>query len=203
MNRMIPMLLAAALCAWAPEARADAFGYRLSRTVGGTGVAAAGVGPVVTLAGAMTVANRVDPETGTFEGGGIPAGAGVMVVGVGITALAPAVVVGSSLGGNLSLRDLDQRVPFTAGIVGFAGVGVQVAGWVASVQGVSNGGDGQGGAALRLVGWSTGLIGGGVQLLNNGRGYRNALEQAAVAPRERVQLALVPRLDGAALVGTF
>jgi len=199
------LALALALGLTAPTtAQADESGYKLARGVGYAGLITAGAAPLVTGAGAVVVFSSVDVEedsegglTGSFDAGQAGAGVVMVLTGVSFTALAPGVVVGSSIAGNFSVKDMGGKPSLVPGIIGASGVGIQLAGIAMAASGSS------GNLPVRVLGWSTGLIGGGVQMSTNAKHYRDAAGLAHGGHRKKVHVALVPRFDGVGLVGTF
>lgn len=179
-------------------------GFQLSKGIAIGGYVAAGVGPVLSLAGAFAaVGSATNGNTNGVLGGGALA-----LTGIGLTAIAPAVVVGSAAGGYLAVKDMGGSPSIAPTIVGAAGVGLQVIGWGLTIAGanqVASSGNLPAtysiGTACRVIGWGTGLIGGGVQLVSNARGARDAVGRTPTRPKLR--MSMVPMGRGAALVGQF
>lgn len=204
MKRFAAPLIATALLTMPGAAQADEGGYKIANGVGlgglGTGVI---LGPTLTVAGLFIFANSaVNTVEGSGSGQGLFAGGAVLVVGTGLTMIAPAVVVGSSFAGNFAVKDMGGSPSLVPGIIGAAGVGVQIIGVVTFASAVSNLNANLGAStAMRVVGWFTGMIGGGVQLAVNGKQYRSASGRLSSSPKFKVTL--IPTGNGVNLVGRF
>jgi len=199
LRKMMALVIGLGL-AGVPEAQADEAGYKIARGVGYGGLISAGAGPLVTVGGIAVLAGSVEESDGGYLGvntGQLGTGAIMVVSGFGVTALAPAVVVGSSLGGHFSVKDMGGNGSFIPGVVGAAGVGIQFAG-IAMAFSDPTGPH----TAFRVLGWGTGLVGGGVQMLNNGKHYRDAAG-LSMGRHRKVHIGLVPAPNGAAVVGIF
>jgi len=200
--RTLWLMLAVLVCTSAPlVGHADEGSYKAARGVGYAGVVAAGVGPAMTMGGGALFAENLGPPDGeptVGEGRQSTAGFVLLLAGVGSTALAPGVVVGSSLAGRASVNDMGAQPPITAGLVGLAGVGVQLTGIALSFGAV----DPLAATGVRVAGWGTALVGGGVQMVNNAKHYREAAGLAR-RPRGGPSIALVPVGRGVGLVGSF
>ena len=190
----------------ATAAHAGDAGYDVSQKVGYAGFISALAGPPVTAIGAV-----VGVGSGTFGGDGqIPDASGWLVVGAGLilvgqagTTLGPSIAVGGSLGGGYHVKGMGGSPNLTAGYVGLAGVGVQVAGiaWaLAEPFDLDSDSIARPQYLLRFTGWTTAVMGSGLQLAANRRGYGGL---AVAPPHRRVTVQLVPAPRGIGLAGTF
>lgn len=191
----------------AAEAHAGEVGYRVSQGVGYGGLVAAGVGPPVMLIGGLV---GVGSAIGGIDNGdadaattGVLAGVGIILVGQAATTLGAPIMVGGALGGAFNLKSMGATPSTTAGYVGLAGTVVQLAGlaWaISDPPSLENPGAIRPHYLMRFTGWTTALVGAGVQLGENSRAYNQLA--SAPAPR-RVVVQLVPTPRGLGIAGTF
>ncbi len=204
MKKLATALMVTSALMASGTAHADEGGYSLSKGFGIGGIVTGlAIGPAVTIGATVaTVNSAVNNATGSGSTSGLTNGATGILVGVGLTGIAPAVVVGSSFAGNLAVKDMGGSPALTGAIIGASGVGLQALGWVMSVSAWKNLKPAGAGTALRWTGWSTAMVGGVVQMAGNGKAYRG-LGTASLDDRGHFTMTFVPSINGAGVVGTF
>lgn len=204
MRSLAALPLLAAL--WSPAALADEAGYNLAKgfAIGGL-VSGLAVGPGITIGATVatvnSAANNIEGD-GTSQG--LINGAAGILVGVTITAISPAVVVGSGAAGNLAVRDMGGSPSLIPTFVGLGGIAVQAGGWAWTVTQANKTNPNIGGpTATRWIGWTTAMVGGGIQLAVNGKAARSARNLGALEHRSQLRLGLTAVPGGGGVIGVF